>query len=159
MVQRIKESGEPYVNSVAKVGLVEMPAMSMEQFFDFNVARAEVQARYQKMWLEHDLDALVLPPAPFTAPKIDMWEGNISYTALWNLLDYPAAIVPVGRVSKDDIVDKAARYGPRDEKVYSMYTGPQDFADAPITIQVVGMHQEDEYHTLVVEAIDRIIHG
>lgn len=158
MVQRIKESGEPYVNSVAKVGLVEMPEMSMEQFFDFNVARAKVQAKYQRMWLENDLDALILPPAPFTAPKIDMWEGNISYTALWNLLDYPAAIVPVGRVNKDDVRDNAAQFGPSDEKTYSMYTGPEDYADAPVTVQVVGMHQEDERLTLVVEAIDQIVH-
>lgn len=152
----IDKSGEPMVNSVRKTGLVAMPEKNIHEVLDFTVARIGTQEKYRDMWLSNGLDALIMPPAPFTAPKIDMWGETIAYTGLWNLMDYPAAIIPVGKVSPDDKADEAAKYGEVDAKTYREYTGPEDYADAPTTIQVVGMKQEDEYLALVVGKLDAI---
>lgn len=135
-----------------------MPGMSLDELFDFNTARDQVQSKHQRMWLDLGLDALIMPPAPFAAPKIDMWNGVISYTAIWNLLDYPAAIIPVGTVKESDVADHGAKYGAQDEETYTQYTGPADYKDAPLTIQVVGLHQEDEHLALVVQELDRLLH-
>lgn len=159
VVAQIEESGEPHVHSVAQSGLAARPGMMLEDLFDFNEAREKVQARYASMWLAAGLDALILPPAPFPAAKIDVWADTISYTAMWNLLDYPAMIIPTGRVSDADQPDSGARYGNYDEQIYRQYTGPTDFADAPITLQVVGMHQEDEWLALVGQKLDHILNG
>ncbi|KAK5945520.1 hypothetical protein PMZ80_002725 [Knufia obscura] len=156
-VDYINQSGEPMVNSVRQTGLVALPAKSIHEILDFTVARIGTQEKYRDMWLSNGLDALIMPPAPFTAPKIDTWGGLAAYTALWNLMDYPAAIVPIGQVNPDDRVDEAAKYGAKDAKVYNRYSGPEQFADAPTTIQVVGMKQEDEYLALVVEKLDAIL--
>ena len=153
------KSGEPMVNSVRKTGLVAMPEKGIHEIFDFTVSRIGTQERFRNMWLSNDLDALIMPPAPFTAPKIDEWGGKVAYTGLWNLMDYPAAVVPVGKVSPEDKVDEAAKYGEEDVEAYKGYTGPEDFVDAPTTVQIVGMKQEDEYLALVVEKLDAIIQG
>ena len=155
----VSKSGEPFVTSVQKTGLVAKAEKSVHELLDFTIARIQTQEKYRHMWLSNRLDALIMLPAPFTAPKIDTWGSKIAYTALWNLMDYPAAIIPVGKVSPDDKVDQAAKYGHEDVKVYEDYTGPEEYTDAPTTIQVVGMRQEDEYLMLVTEKLDEILNG
>jgi len=157
-IDSMDKAGEPMVNSVQKTGLVALPEKNIHEILDFTVARIGTQEKYRQMWLSNGLDALIMPPAPFTAPKLDTWGGTIAYTGLWNLMDYPAAIVPVSKVGSDDKPDGAAKYGDEDAKIYNQYTGPEDYADAPTTVEIVGMRQEDEYLALVVEKLDAIIH-
>ena len=128
------------------IGLLLFPARSLPELYDFTVSRTAIQEQYQKLWLDNALDALIMPPAPFVAPKIDSWT-TVNYTSLWNLMDYPAAVIPFGKVHADDVVPD------RDTNDMHGYTGPKDFADAPTTIQVVGMRQEDEYLSLVVQKL------
>lgn len=93
----------------------------MEEFLPLNATRHRIQEAYRKLWVEHDIDALILPGAPNTATRHDEW-GPITYTALWNFLDYPATVLPTGRVQPTDAADDIAnaKYGDRDVANYKL---------------------------------------
>ncbi|KAF2173699.1 hypothetical protein M409DRAFT_61989 [Zasmidium cellare ATCC 36951] len=156
----LASGGEPEVRSVRNINLAGIPSANLEDYFKLNAARSRIQQVYHNLWLDNRLDAIVLPPAPTTATPLDQW-GPISYTALWNLLDYPAVIIPTGKVQPVDEADSVehAIHGERDRRNYQLYTGPTEFANAPLAVQVVGMKQEDEELTQVAAVIDKILNS
>ncbi|KAF2220356.1 amidase [Elsinoe ampelina] len=155
----ISSTQEPFVPSVVKKDLPNTPPMDIKKLFELNASRHKIQAKYHRLWLQHSLDAVLLPAAPHTAMPFDEWL-SVSYTCLWNLLDYPACIIPTGKVKstdkKDDI--STAKYGDMDKQTYQIYSGPEQFKDAPTSIQLVGMRQEDERLLKVAQVVDEILH-
>lgn len=107
--------------SVKALGLMTKKGTDLKGFFDLNVHRAKAAKTYLKLFLDNDIDAIVMPPAAHTAVPHDTWT-SASYTGLWNYLDYPAVVIPVGSVRDSDAADDLshANYGPEDEKVYSL---------------------------------------
>ncbi|KAI4737433.1 amidase [Aureobasidium sp. EXF-12298] len=154
----IKEGKEPQVESVKRVNLAAIPKSSMQGYMDLTAGRRKLQAVYHKFWLANQLDAIMLPGAPQTATRFDEW-GPINYTMLWNFLDYPATIIPTGRVRESDMADgeDSALYGEQDLKNYKLYDSPETYKDAPLSVQVVGMRQEDETLAEVVGLVDTIL--
>ncbi|KAK4621497.1 Putative amidase [Fulvia fulva] len=118
---RLLESGEPEIESVRRVNLAGIPGATLDELFEMNAVRERIQAIYHRLWLDNRLDALILPSAATTATPIDEW-GPVTYTALWNFLDYPAVILPTGRVQPGDEADSLenARHGDMDRKNYSL---------------------------------------
>lgn len=123
MQNLLASGGEPEVTSVRNINLAGIPAASLEDFFKLNAARSKIQKVYHDLWLEHRLDAIMLPPSPTTATPFDQWDP-VSYTALWNLLDYSAVVIPTGSVQDIDQVDSVehAVHGERDRRNYQMCT-------------------------------------
>lgn len=76
--------------------------------------------------------------------------------AHWNLLDYPGVVFPVTTVEPNvDIAD--AKYNPKnaqDAFIHDMYT-PGTFANAPVSLQIVGRRQEDEKVLAALVEIER----
>ena len=174
----IKQGGEPEVESVKRTNLAAIPAATLQDYFELNAARSKVKAAFQAFWLEHRLDALLYPPASTTATPLDEWKC-ITYTMLWNLLDYPAVIIPTGRVCEADSADgiENAAFGPEDKENYKLCkqcvpcllvrndantfctdTCPQDFKNAPLSVQLVGMHQEDDRLMGIAQLVDDALH-
>lgn len=104
-----------------RTNLASIPSATLDDFFELNAIRSRVQAELQRFWLDNKLDALLYPPAPTTATPLDDWKC-ITYTMLWNMLDYPAAIIPTGKVSSADKVDSIenAKFGPEDQENYKI---------------------------------------
>ncbi|USW55964.1 Putative amidase [Septoria linicola] len=154
----LERTGEPLVESVKRVNLAGIPHASLEEYREMATFRAHIQRTYQKIWLDNELDAFLLPGASTTATPLDEW-GPVTYTALWNFVGYPAMILPTGMIRPSDGADELenAKYGKHDQNNYSLYTGPEDFARAPLCIQVVGMRQEDEQLLSVAAIIDKIL--
>ncbi|KAK5061274.1 hypothetical protein LTR84_007816 [Exophiala bonariae] len=155
VLEYIGAAEEPYVQSVQNIGLVAMKSMTMEELFAWNVTRSKIETKYRDLWLENDLDAILNPLTAHTAPPLDTW-SSISQ-AIWNLVDYPSCIIPTGKVEAEDVVDQAAKYGADDEKIYQLYTGPEDYKGAPTALQLIGMKQEDENLTLLASFVDGIL--
>lgn len=109
------------MESVKRTNLASIPGATLQEYFELNAARSLVKAAFQKFWLDNRLDALLYPPAPTTATPLDEWKC-ITYTMLWNLLDYPTVIIPAGRVCESDTADgiENAIFGPDDKQNYSM---------------------------------------
>ncbi|KAK5625210.1 hypothetical protein RRF57_000926 [Xylaria bambusicola] len=151
---------DPVVPSLEAIGLLSIPAKSLQSFFDLNVRRGEAVNSYLKLFRDNDLDAILMPPAPHTTMPLDTWP-TATYTGLWNYLDYPAITIPVDQVRQEDVVDDLsnAKFGEEDVKVYGLYTGPESYKDAPVCVQLVGYRHADEALVNTAAILDRAING
>lgn len=96
----IASAGEPVVPALGHIMKIfekaarfikpSLPDMStldrMEKLALLNVRRAELREAYRKLWVEHDLDICIAPPAGSTAVPHDMF-GIAPYTTFLNCLD------------------------------------------------------------------------
>jgi amidase len=100
------------------------------------------------------VDAIICPAAPFAATPHGK-NRYVDYTAVWNALDYPAAIFPVTTV--DSILDGKVPphdfYNDFDKDVYEMYD-PEKFKNAPVCLQLVGRTLEEEAVIGMTEIVD-----
>lgn len=116
----INSTGEPLIPSVEKLGLLAGSPKTMGEYFELNRKRQEIALVYSKFWVENNLDALIMPPAPHTAVPENTW-ASPSYTAIWNLLDYPSIVLPTGAVNERDIVDGSENfYSENDKEIYKL---------------------------------------
>ncbi|KAK3701680.1 hypothetical protein LTR37_015332 [Vermiconidia calcicola] len=177
----LERSGEPW-RPMSNFIIKENPyvkALTVPELWDLTIQREGYKAAYATHWNsvgtdfpgpddytstfpgallegaeDKTVDVLLCPVGPGCAPPLDCaryW----SYTAQWNLLDYPALVFPTGlQCSSEDQVD--ADYKPRNEKDeynYKLYD-PKTYIDAPISLQLVGRRYHDE---MVVEPLEMII--
>lgn len=107
--------------SLQATGLLSLPGTDLRGFFELNARRQAASREYLKLFRDHEIDAIMMPPAAHTALPHDKWAGA-SYTGLWNYLDYPAVVIPVDKVSDLDVADdlSKAKYGSDDEGLYSL---------------------------------------
>ncbi|KAI0799023.1 putative fatty-acid amide hydrolase [Xylaria sp. FL0064] len=159
-IEQFARTGEPLVPSLERIGLLSKQGTTLQGFFDLNVRRAKAAKSYLELFSDNNLDAILMPPAPHTAVPLDTWSTAI-YTGLWNYLDYPAIVIPMDKVRDEDAADDVtnAKYGEEDAKLYSLYTGPEQYKDAPICMQLVGYRHADEALMNSAAVLDRIING
>ncbi|GAM91575.1 hypothetical protein ANO11243_096270 [Dothideomycetidae sp. 11243] len=154
----IHSTGEPFVPSVVKKDLPGSEPMNLDKLFQLTAERYGLQYRYHQLFIENRLDAIMTPPAPHTAVQLDEWL-SISYTCIWNLMDYPACVIPTGHVKSSDVKRDVseAQYGDLDRPCYELYTGPTEFIGAPTAVQLVGLRQEDERLLQIAKVVQRIL--
>jgi amidase len=119
--EQFARTGEPEVPSLKNLGLLAFQGTTLPGFFALNVRRAKAAKVYLRLFLDNNIDAILMPPAPHTAVALDTW-ATASYTGLWNYLDYPAVVIPVDTVRDSDVVDDVsnAKFGSDDAKLYSL---------------------------------------
>ncbi|KAI5460719.1 putative fatty-acid amide hydrolase [Mariannaea sp. PMI_226] len=156
--EQFARTGEPVIPSLEAIGLLLAPGTTLKGFFELNVRRAEAARTYLNLFLDNEIDVIVMPPAPHTAVPLDRWI-KAAYTSLWNYLDYPAIVIPVDQVQAIDTADDLshAKFGKLDEEIYSLYTGPELYKNAPVCISVVGYKHRDEAMLQAAAALDSII--
>jgi amidase len=121
---------------------------------------AEEREAYRKEYAAHwnalGVDAVVCPVGPSVAPRhgtARYW----GYTSVWNLLDYPGVVFPVGRVDgevaggKKNKKDRGVLSG-KDEENRELWDS-DEFHDAPVGLQLVGRRFEDEKVLGILEYI------
>lgn len=113
---------------------------------------------YMAQMNREKIDFILSPTYVSVAAKpetISYW----GYTNLWNILDFPNVVFPCGMaVGDEDVADTA--YVPRNdvEKYeYALYTGPEDFKGAPISLQLTGRRYEDEKVVQAAKVVQKII--
>ncbi|KAH6884278.1 amidase [Thelonectria olida] len=158
--EQFGRTGEPVIPSLKANGLLSKTGTTLAGFFELNVRRAEAAKEYLSLFRDNNIHAIVMPPAPHTSVPLDTWT-NATCTGLWNYLDYPATVLPVDEVLKSDHADdpKNAKYGPEDEKLYRLYTGPKDYEGLPVCIQVVGYRHADQALANTATILDSIVNG
>ncbi|KAI1264956.1 putative fatty-acid amide hydrolase [Xylariaceae sp. FL1019] len=156
--EQFGRTGEPLIPSLEICGLLSVPGTTLEGYFDLNHRRAQAMETYRELFGRNHLDVVLMPPAPHTAVPLDKWNKPY-YTCLANYFDQPAIVLPVGEVQDTDVTDSLtnAKFGPIDEQVYSLYTGPEQYKGLPVCIQVVGYRQRDEALVKAAAVIDSII--
>lgn len=163
--------GDPLVPSVQTTGLiVPLDQTTMEDYFKLNASRINRTIQWFKLWRDLNIDCILCPVAPHTAMPFNEYK-SIGYTATWNYLDYPAGVIVVGKIQESDIAKQVDTLDEEDEKylklcihVYrkllmGLDTGPEDYRDAPIALQVVGQHAKDEETLAMMQVIDNVVNA
>ena len=133
---------------------------SVPEIFRLNLAREAFRAKVLHHWNStkartatgRAVDAVLSPVAPTLAPPHDTtrWWG---YTSYWNLVDYPAAVFPVGRrmdAATYRAVDVSAEVAlpatprnPTEDFVRSQWD-PQTYHNASVSLQLIGRRLNEE---------------
>ncbi|KAE8382458.1 amidase signature domain-containing protein [Aspergillus bertholletiae] len=152
-------SGEPLVASVAKLAnpmfTGPLPVDHELGVFDkiegLHKARKAYAEEWRRTWVQHNLDVLLAPGAQNTATPHDTY-GWPPYTVIWNLLDYPACILPYGKASKALDPDPMLIH----DGVQPSYE-PDSVDGAPCALQIVTPRHQDEKCILFSRLIDQDI--
>ncbi|KAL3457549.1 amidase signature domain-containing protein [Aspergillus heterothallicus] len=155
----IATSGEPLVTSVAKSSSpmftggfpVDMALSPYEKIDALHVARQGYADAWRKVWVGNGLDVVLAPGAQSTAVPHDTY-GWPPYTLIWNLLDYPACIIPYGKASKELDPEPLVLA----DGVQPSYD-PEAVDGAPCAVQVIAPRFQDEKCLWASEIIDRDI--
>lgn len=152
---------EEYIKSFYALKYDQMsgPA-TVQDIFHLNNAMHQLQHAMNSWWhktFDNEFDVLLCPGAPFVAPKHDEY-SNFQYTMLWNCVDYPAGIIPVGNVDKsiDMPIDTFIGRNDEDSANYAKYD-PEVMHGAPICVQVVGQKMREEELLEAMAIIDAVV--
>ncbi|KAH8893597.1 fatty-acid amide hydrolase [Thozetella sp. PMI_491] len=152
----IRDAREPVVPSLAKMNtfgsLEAIPSGDIRELAEMNRLRAGILEYWRTVFVGSDLDVILAPPSQCTAVQHDCWNW-IPYTASFNLVDFPALIIPFMKVSKEW---DSEPFSPGEGQL-----GPQYVADlldgAPCSIQVVARNLHDEECLRAAKAIDKVL--
>ncbi|KAF5548557.1 general amidase [Fusarium phyllophilum] len=117
--------------------------LTIQENWAFNVRRDACREQYHKIMKDRGVDFILCPA--YVGPAARLGDGHyIPYTAIWNLLDTPYS-----------------NFKPRsaeEEREYNKYS-PEEYAEAPLALQIVGKHFRDEDTVAAVEFVSKIIQG
>ncbi|KAJ5448133.1 Amidase [Penicillium cf. griseofulvum] len=155
----ITASGEPFVTSVAKASAPlfsgPLPAQqgldTFETITTLHEARLRVHDAWRQTWVDQKLDVILAPGAQNTAVAHDTY-GWPPYTVIWNVLDYPACIIPFGKASKE-LDPEAMTTLDATQPDYH----PDEVDGAPCAIQVITPRFQDEKCLWAADIIDRAL--
>ncbi|CAG8955922.1 hypothetical protein HYFRA_00008775 [Hymenoscyphus fraxineus] len=103
----LNQTSEPLIPSVINMKLIDTtstpPPRTIPEYLALHKKHADIAEVYNNRWKEHQIDAIIMPPAPNTAVPHDAW-GTWSYTVIWNLMDYRGFVIPVGEVESGHVV-------------------------------------------------------
>ncbi|CCX31487.1 Similar to Fatty-acid amide hydrolase 1; acc. no. Q9TUI8 [Pyronema omphalodes CBS 100304] len=112
--------------------------------------REAIRSQWFEYLAEQKVDFIITPPHALPGLPAEGGTETIAacgYTFLWNLLDYTAGVLPVGRVDAalDDVKDlKKRKFGNRIvKKAWALYDA-RDMEGLPIAVQIVGKRLEEE---------------
>ncbi|KAG6888252.1 hypothetical protein C0995_009453 [Termitomyces sp. Mi166 len=167
------ESGEPLIKSMVPgkeltgddsfMSTDQAAPTSVYELWQFHKKKRDLRQGYLEHWLAtvnetgtgRPVDAIIAPVAPFTAVPHGR-NSNEEYTMVWNVLDYPALVIPVSTVDPVLDIKKPAHQflSDLDKLIYELYDSPETFKDAPIGFQVIGRTHEDEAVIAMAEIVD-----
>ncbi|KAJ5280799.1 general amidase-B [Penicillium angulare] len=157
----IAASGEPLVKSVARWDSpmftgpfpVDQELGPFEKIQKLHEARQLVSDSWRQVWVDQQLDVILAPGSQNTAVAHDTY-GWPPYTVIWNLLDYPACVIPFEKSSKE-LDPEEMKTG---DDVQPDYI-PTDVDGAPCSVQVITPYFRDEACLRAANIIDKAIRG
>lgn len=150
-------AGEPWRPEMK--GYADAEEMGVYGLWQLQKRRTALQKRYLDRWAaEEGLDAILGPTAPYAVPKNGHFR-NVSYTGVFNVLDYSSTSFPTG-ICADKAVDVYAEDF-RALAEADRVTREDYDADAvhgmPISLQLTARRLEDEKVMLLTERVCRDI--
>lgn len=165
----IDASGEPCIKRVC--GSDYCPTMSLHQVYELDTKAATLSQKYMDFFA--DVDVLVMPACANPPAPHGEYSSNC-LSAVFNMLGYPAGIVPIGVVDPVKDIPRAEysnssyfpdinvpnyTYDRYDKYVKStLYTDTTKFKNAPLALQLVCSKYEDEKLIEFMKYIDTITH-
>lgn len=135
--------------NVTHGALAAKPIRSVSEWFKRTIEHQDFQQEFIKYWKQQRLDAVICPTWPGSATKIELAPHVTAcgtYTVIWNVMNFPAGVVPVTKVTASDVKKTL------DPSTYpAFYQQEKDLqADArgseglPISVQVAGLPYTEE---------------
>ncbi|KAF5986296.1 general amidase [Fusarium coicis] len=154
-----REIGEPLVNSVAIAvhpfanGNFPVPPDldTPTKLSRLNEVRFEYLKAWQETYRDNKLDVILAPGAATTAIPHDTY-GVPIYTLMWNVLDFPAGIIPFGKSSKFEDSEHVKAKAPFDPDYI-----PEATDGAPTAIQIIAPRYRDEECLRAMSIVDKAI--
>lgn len=101
MLDLISSTDEPLVPSLKHTK--RRKPYTVEKLCALNAEREDIEIAMRKaLWSSGNVDAIILPVAAHPVPRHDQY-GCVSYTSAFNLLDYPAGVIPVRKMTQADL--------------------------------------------------------
>ncbi|KAL4932566.1 putative general amidase [Aspergillus undulatus] len=153
-LRNVTDGGEPFIPSLDTVYNTESadshPEPTLRQLYDLNIQKAQVAAKMRLAWLKSGVDVILGPAYQGCAPLHDTYGKNI-YTVIWNMVDYPACIIPFGHANqaKDAEFMRKVTYSPAYE--------PSKVEGAPCHVQIIGRRLKDEVLLQNAKAIEKVL--
>ncbi|KAJ5666614.1 Amidase [Penicillium macrosclerotiorum] len=141
--RHIAASGEPTIPALASTSLsheymgYEYAPLTLDGLYDLNEQRNRIKEQFRSLIVKANVDAIIMPGYQGTAQPHDQF-GFVPYTVLWNVLDYPACIIPFSKA------DKAADAPFLRNVDYKPPYIPGAIDGAPCCVQLVGRHMQEE---------------
>ncbi|KAI1325985.1 amidase [Xylariaceae sp. FL0255] len=162
----VEIGGEPFIPRVEQLINSGEP-LSVFEYWQLNKRKWELQQTYLDKWksvLTDDglsVDVTLMPTMPHTSVphRACRWVG---YTKVWNVLDYPAMVIPGGAVNDQDLSapwDYASR-STLDEWNKVLWTGNRDDMarlKLPVGLQIVGRRFDDERVLAAAKVLDDLL--
>ncbi|KAL4803953.1 amidase signature domain-containing protein [Aspergillus unguis] len=119
--------------------------LTLAQNWELNNQRDDYRDDYHALMKTHGVDFILCPA--YVGVAAVLGESHYwNYTAIWNILDQPAAVFPSGLYVDPQLDPIDSSYKPRnavDEREWKKYD-PERYVGAPIGLQLVGKHFKDE---------------
>ncbi|EFY95827.2 amidase domain protein [Metarhizium robertsii] len=159
--RRVLEAGETAVPSrlrfqqaISKMGMEHVADIHgldpLQKYAALTVKRASIADDWNQLWVSKRLDAVVAPAAQNSAVEHD--EFNVpAYTVFLNLLDYPACVIPFGKVAGIEVNFKVG--SGQSTPQYN----PKALEGAPLSIQVFTSSMRDEECLDVAKVVDECL--
>ncbi|KAL4222894.1 hypothetical protein ACF0H5_018934 [Mactra antiquata] len=117
----------------------------------------EFRKSFLQKWKDLELDAVVCPTFPYVAPPtgaVKYLIGGVTYTTLYNVLNFPAGCVPVTKVTAvDQIAMQDYPSNMAVEKFIKKYFSA-DTGGLPVTVQCVGLPYQEEMVLRVMKEVE-----
>lgn len=154
----LEPTGEP-LSPWLQSRLKRRPAKSVDDIRKLHGQKLELQTQTLKIWKA--LDVLICPAAPHPIPPIDRW-NSVNYTSAFNLLDLPAGVLPVRKVSGEDL--QAGMDGSKElngwDKINRELWGQQErkmYEGTVLSVQIVAPRLEERRLVESMAIIDEVL--
>lgn len=137
----------PIASRISKVLLASVGARSVQEHWMHQTAVEEYQGEFIGEWRKLDLDVLL---CPMLGPAFNVgYSGKLiacaSYTMLYNMLQFPAGVVPVGSVSAEDEAALRHYTGYHNDFWDKLFKkAVEDGVGLPLSVQCVALPYQDE---------------
>ncbi|KAL2851256.1 amidase signature domain-containing protein [Aspergillus pseudodeflectus] len=151
-LQNIENSGEPPIPSLRFIYDLEKadPEPTLRELYELNVRRLGIAGHMRRAFQQNCLDVILSVGYQSCAVPHDTYEPPL-YTLMWNLVDYPACIIPFNKA------DEAMDLGMVRSVEYIPQYHPKFVQDAPCHIQLIGQRFRDEALLKCAQVVERIL--
>ncbi|KIX05434.1 uncharacterized protein Z518_06306 [Rhinocladiella mackenziei CBS 650.93] len=137
---------------------------SVEETWRVNAQLDRLRTKYAEQWNDSRVDAIICPVNASVA-SVHEESRYWGYSSVFNALDYPAVVIPVGIVKQSDTWESfppasSAKLSEMDDWYHQLYDekhGPSRYCDAPVGIQIVGRRLQEEKLLKIAERIENSV--
>jgi amidase len=118
----------------------------------------KLRTLYARKWNDAQLDCLICPASPSVA-SVHGETLHWGYSCVWNVLDYPAVVLPLGLIQLKDTWQQGSRkgnssFGPLDDWYAEQYDLLR-YKGAPLSVQIVGRRLQEEKVLMMASHIEK----